>query len=87
MGVWLRLPGLENPVSIQEEVDRARPRFCAQVLVVNINWYNIGEAGSGGGVKITEECQAILVESSTYCLGTRRARWCDNFLEIVLFPT
>ena len=40
LGVWLRLLGLENPVPVQEEVDRARPGLCSQVLVVDIYWYN-----------------------------------------------
>ena len=40
LGVWLRILGLENPVPVQEEVDRARPGLCSQVLVVDIYWYN-----------------------------------------------
>ena len=89
LGVWLRLPGLEDPVPLQEEIDWTRPRLCAQVC----RWIFIGtigesgsvgayllvplvtgDAGSGGGVKITGECLAILVELSTFCLGRRRAR-------------
>ena len=50
-------------------------QLARQVLVVNIYWYNIGEAGSGGGVKIIGECRAILVGSSTCCLGKRIVRW------------